>query len=170
MDRLDRMYSILKRAISETRPGLESSPFTVADIHQQILPFRHYRQELELDTNDEYELTLMELVSGARGYLEVDEQLRDELGKELKSKTPEPSRVRDFADAQVSLSSAAKGPSDASEKLDQCRYCGGDLPTGRKLQYCPHCGQNLQVRNCSAWGAEVESGWKFCVACGKTLS
>jgi len=194
MDALDRMFHALVRAIRAKHPALLSAPFTVGDLHQQILPYRHFRRELDLETNQEYELVLMELLTGARGYLDVDDRLRDELGKELAAASPEPSRVREFVDAQVSVNAVAqaKVPTTATPTRSHaqpspsapppasapaavanggalCRYCGGDLPAGRSMNYCPHCGQNLQVLNCTACGAEVEAGWKFCVSCGKAV-
>ena len=48
-----------------------------------------------------------------------------------------------------------------------CRYCGQPLPEGRDVQFCPSCGQNLRVRRCAACSAELETGWKFCVSCGR---
>lgn len=197
MDAIDRMFQTMVRAIQARQPALLTAPFTVGELHQQILPYRHFRRELGLETNQEYELILMELLTGARGYLDVDERLRDGLGRELMASSPEPSRVRDFADAHVTINasalaqlspgqaataptartsaSAAPRPrvSDGSTTptgAPVCRYCGGELPMGRPLRYCPNCGQNLQVKNCPACGAEVEAGWKFCVACGKGVS
>lgn len=196
MDALDRMFHALVRTLRAKQPALLTAPFTVSELHQQILPYRHFRRELELETNQEYELVLMELLTGARGYLDVDDRLRDELGKELVAASPEPSRVREFADAQVSVNAAAQTKVPATtpttgQPLQQtrspagvtaaatetaelgdglpCRYCGGILPAGRAMNYCPHCGQNLQVLNCPACGAEVEAGWKFCVSCGKAV-
>lgn len=191
MDALDRMFHTLVRTLRVKSPALLSAPFTVSDLHQQILPYRHFRRELQLETNQEYELVLMELLTGARGYLDVDERLRDGLGKELRTSSPEPSRVREFADANVSVNAAAQTkvpvavPTPAGGKVvemrpssqmgdsadgSRCRYCGGELPHGRLMNFCPHCGQNLQVLNCAACGAEVEAGWKFCVSCGKAVT
>ena len=192
MDALDRMFHVLVRTLRAKQPALLSAPFTVGELHQQILPYRHFRRDLQLESNQEYELVLMELLTGARGYLDVDERLRDELGKELKAASPEPSRVREFSEANVSINAAAQTrvpvavPTPASQEIpairpsarlsdvradgSQCRYCGGDLPLDRAMNYCPHCGQNLQVLNCSACGAEVEAGWKFCVSCGKAVT
>jgi len=197
MDALDRMFQVLVRTISAKYPALLTAPFTVGELHQQILPYRHFRRDLGLETNQEYELILMELLTGSRGYLDVDERLRDQLGKELNASSPEPGRVREFADSHVAINAAAltaisEGPSQsavtaapegrgvaaatpaapavASAGGPRCRYCGGELPMGRLLHFCPHCGQNLQVLNCPACGAEVEAGWKFCVACGKAVS
>jgi hypothetical protein len=199
MDALDRMFHVLVRALQSRQPALLSAPFTVGELHQQILPYRHFRRELGLETNQEYELVLMELLTGARGYLDVDEQLRDRLGKELMASSPETSRVRDFAEAHVSINPTAlaavpntrpsagaevrpslaqrismaspTGVATVAESANpRCRYCGVDLPMGRPLRFCPSCGQNLQVKNCPACGAEVEAGWKFCVACGKAVA
>lgn len=194
MDAVDRMFHVLVRTIRTKHPAYLSAPFTVADVHQQIMPYRHFRRELSLETNQEYEMTLMQLLTGARGYLDVDERLRDVFGKELASRSPEPSRVREFADAQVSLNAAAANaigggasapaasgasrsagsdiPAAAAHPVQssaRCRFCAGELPKGRDLHFCPHCGQDLRVAHCPACGAETEEGWKFCVACGKTI-
>lgn len=205
MDALDRMFRVLVRTLQAQQPALLTAPFSVGELHQRILPYRHFRRELGLETNQEYELVLMQLLSGARGLLDVDERLRDELGKELASSAPEPARVRDFAENQVSVNpkalaelavpatAAGESPAPASSprtvispgakagaksathdsdapRSGGCRYCGGALPSGRVANYCPHCGQNLQVHNCPACGAELEEGWKFCVACGKEVA
>src|SRR5438477_11661782 len=107
MDALDRMFQVLVKTLREKQPALLNAPFTVGELYQQILPYRHFRRELGMETNQEYELILMELLTGARGYLDVDERLRDNLSKELNSTAPEPGRVRDFADAHVTVSSGA---------------------------------------------------------------
>jgi predicted RNA-binding Zn-ribbon protein involved in translation (DUF1610 family) len=48
-----------------------------------------------------------------------------------------------------------------------CRYCGQAVPEDRPVHFCPSCGQNLLARRCAACSAELEPGWKFCVACGR---
>jgi hypothetical protein len=184
METLNRVFEVLVRTIRSKRPDLLRTPFTVGELYQQILPFRHYRRELELETIAEYELALMHLLSGAGGLLDVDEKLRDQLGREVTLPNADPSRVRDFADASVSLNPQAEarvakvttaprasGVMRAPQLTGapRCRYCGGSLPEGRELHFCPHCGQNLQVFNCPGCGADIEAGWKFCVSCGKSV-
>ena len=51
-----------------------------------------------------------------------------------------------------------------------CRYCGGVLPSGRRIVFCPHCGQDLTTVNCQACGTELELGWKFCTTCGRPVA
>lgn len=49
-----------------------------------------------------------------------------------------------------------------------CPYCAQPVPVGRTIRFCPSCGQNLLVRRCAGCSAEIESGWKFCVTCGRS--
>jgi Double zinc ribbon len=196
MDAIDRMFNVLVQAVRESQPRYLSQPFEVAELYQSLLPYRHFRRELALETNEDYELTLMQLLSGVRGYLIVDDRMRDALERELGAPNPDPGAFRQFADAQVALSPVAvqklgHTPEGRVESRDsggstvrlstpasmaaaaaaadelRCRYCSGKLPQGRKVVFCPHCGQNLTVVNCSACGAELEVGWKFCVSCGR---
>jgi hypothetical protein len=131
MDTLDRMFTVLVRNLRTKQPAALTGPISVADLHQQILPYRHYRRELGIETNQEYELALMELLSGARGYLDVDERLRDALGKELSSTSPEPSRVRDYADSQVSINPQALAKIPGSPASKTASASGSAAGSGR---------------------------------------
>jgi hypothetical protein len=107
MDNLDRMYRHLVRVIRSRFPQNLVQPFTVADLNQTILPYRLHRRELGLETNDDYELALTELVSGSRDYLIVDDKLRDTLGAALAEVNPDPSAFKQFAQSIVALSPSA---------------------------------------------------------------
>ena len=107
MDNLDRMYRHLVRVIRSRFPQHLVQPFTVADLNQTILPYRLHRRELGLETNDDYEVTLTELVAGARDYLIVDEKMRDTLGAALAEVNPDPSAFKQFAQSTVALSPSA---------------------------------------------------------------
>jgi len=107
MDNLDRMYRHLVRVIRSRFPQHLAQPFSVADLNQTILPYRLHRRELGLETNDDYEITLTELVSGSRDYLIVDDRLRDTLGAALANVNPDPSAFKQFAQAMVALSPSA---------------------------------------------------------------
>lgn len=55
----------------------------------------------------------------------------------------------------------------ANMLVNGCPYCAQPIPEGRPIKFCPTCGQNLLVRRCPGCSAEIESGWKFCVTCGR---
>jgi hypothetical protein len=55
----------------------------------------------------------------------------------------------------------------ANMRVNGCPYCAQPIPEGRPTKFCPTCGQNLLVRRCPGCSAEIESGWKFCVTCGR---
>ena len=107
MDNLDRMYRHLVRVIRSRFPQHLVQPFTVADLNQTILPYRLHRRELGLETNDDYEVTLTELVSGSRDYLIVDDNVRDVLGAALAQVNPDPAAFKQFAASTVALSPSA---------------------------------------------------------------
>lgn len=107
MDNVDRMFRHLVRTVRSRFPQYLSQPFDVGELHQTILPYRLNRRELALESNDDYEITLTELLSGARGYLIVDDQMRDALRAELESVNPDPTAFKQFASARVAISPAA---------------------------------------------------------------
>jgi hypothetical protein len=107
MDNLDRMFRHLVRTVRAKYPQYLTQPFDVAELNQNILPYRHHRRELGLDTNEDYEITLTELLSGAREYLIVDDRMRDTLRAELASTNPDPSAFKQFASATVSIAPQA---------------------------------------------------------------
>ena len=174
MDALDRMFAVLVRNLRAKQPALLTGPISVADLHQQILPYRHFRRELGIETNQEYELVLMELLTGARGYLDVDERLRDELGKELASLSPEPSRVRDFADAQVSINPQALSKIPAPAPLAGDGAGGLDVRTGSDArEYAPPPGMVRAATGsrCRYCGGDLPStrAMNYCPHCGQNL-
>ena len=112
MDDVDRMYRHLVRTIRATSPQLLTQPFQVGDIYTTILPYRLHRRDLGVETNQDYEMALLELLSGSRGYLAVDDRMREELGMALRATSPDPSVIRNFATARVALAP------DALERLE----------------------------------------------------
>ncbi len=119
MDNVDRMYRHLVRTIRSRFPQYLSQPFEVGELHQTIMPYRHHRRELGLETNEDYEMTLTELLSGERQYLIVDDRMRDKLLSELAAVNPDPGAFKQFATSTVALSPAAlrsleAGPAEES--------------------------------------------------------
>src|SRR6201999_3903238 len=97
----------LARTIRSKFPQYLTQPFDVSELHQTILPYRHHRRELGLETNEDYEITLTALLAGERDYLIVDDLMKDALKKELATPNPDPSAFKQFAGKTVALSPAA---------------------------------------------------------------
>lgn len=55
---------------------------------------------------------------------------------------------------------------DAAARM-RCPFCGGLLPPRMMINFCPHCGMGQDVGKCHACGADMDVGWRFCVACGE---
>jgi len=308
MDPLDRLLRRLVQNIRGGYPEYLTRPFEVAELYQVLVPYRLNRRELELETNQDYELVVTQLLAGERGYLKGDADMQQALRRELASPNPDTGAFRRFAAARVALSPdilrrldvrpdvrpdagrasadpptvpisreaepvatrpvAADTPTDVTitavtdgatprPALDElpahtttaeapdgdsspapsaprvlrpftvastppaavvpsptaspspqtvspqaaspqravradaappsppetmtapsrqtktiagggsCRYCGGELPEGRRITFCPHCGQNLTIIHCPACSTELDVGWRFCTTCGR---
>ena len=119
MDELDRLYRLLVDTIKSQQPELLARPFEVADIYQSILPYRLHRRALGMETNSDYEMTLLRLLSGERGYVIGDEEMQDGLRRELATPNPDPGAFRSYAQSHVGLAA------DALRRLEQGSFAGG---------------------------------------------
>ena len=113
MDELDRLYRLLVETIRSQQPELLTRPFEVADIYQALLPYRLHRRALGLETNSDYEMALLRLLSGERGYMIGDDEMQDALRRELATPNPDPGAFRAYASSHVALAA------DAVRRLDQ---------------------------------------------------
>jgi hypothetical protein len=113
MDEIDRIFRLLVETIRTQEPELLSRPFEVADLYQSLLPYRLHRRELGLETNSEYELALLRLLSGERGYLVGDDEMQEALRRELATPNPDTGAFRAYAMSHVSVAA------DAVRRLDQ---------------------------------------------------
>lgn len=107
MDDLDRTFRRLVQNIRNGFPEYLTRPFEVAEIYQSIIPYRHNRRELAIDTNQDYELALCQLLAGARGYIEGEEIMQETIRRELGGANPNTSIYREFAATRVTLSTTA---------------------------------------------------------------
>src|SRR5213082_1266138 len=106
---LERIAKHLVETVRARFPQYLTQPFDVGELHQNILPYRHHRRDLGLETNEDYEFAMLRLLSGAGDFLTVDDRMRDVLQKELASPNPDPAAFRQFASASVALSPSALG-------------------------------------------------------------
>ncbi len=96
MDDLDRMFRRLLQNVRDGYPNYLTRPFEISELYQNLIPYRHNRRELEIETNEDYELALVRMLSGERGYVRADEAVQRAMQQELRSPNPNPSSFRAF--------------------------------------------------------------------------
>jgi hypothetical protein len=121
MDDLDRMFRRLIQNIRNGYPEYLTQPFEVSELFQNLIPYRHNRKELEIDTNEDYEIALCQMLAGERSLLVGDDVMRETLREQLASSNPNTAIYREFAASRVVLvpeavrrADAAAGPMDSS--------------------------------------------------------
>jgi len=103
-DVLRRFHRALVREIQASNPQLLSSPFSVAEIYQNLVPYRTHRDEIGVEMNADYEHALLRLLAGEHDFLTIESRTaRQEIREELESPNPNTSLYRDFAAADVRL-------------------------------------------------------------------
>ncbi len=114
MDVLDRLHTRLLRGM-EARGGRTDEPFTVAELYQQLIPYRAVRGELSLLELAPYEHALLRLLAGERGYLRLaDADVVEDLRRELREPNPILGVYRDYAEVRVWLTTNGGG-----EEMDE---------------------------------------------------
>jgi hypothetical protein len=107
MDDLDRVFHRLVSNIRHRHPEYLTLPFTVQELYETLIPYRHHRRELGIETNQDYEIAVTRLLSGERDYLQADPEMRDKLAGDLASPHFDTGAFREFAGAKVSLAPEA---------------------------------------------------------------
>lgn len=101
-DVLERFLEVLVQEISATRPEYLTAPFTVAEIYQDLVPYRTHRDLIGVEMNGDYEEVLFRMLAGEGDYLLLDSEVaRQELQRELATTNPNMALFREFAAADV---------------------------------------------------------------------
>lgn len=105
-DELDRLFELLVTALArETRVAV---PFPAADVYERLVPYRSNRSRLNVATHQDYEMAVLRLLSGERGYLRLEpENVREAMAVEVSAPNPDPAYFRSFPDAQVMVNGRA---------------------------------------------------------------
>lgn len=97
-----RLFEVLVDEIRSQRPELLEDGFTVAEIYQNLVPYRTHRDRIGVEMNGDYEHALLRLLAGEGEYLEVgSEAARRRFREELESVRPETGIYRKFAAVEV---------------------------------------------------------------------
>ena len=100
---LDRIFERLMRTLSAGGPDQLRAPFTVSEIVQALVPYRTYRNELGVDTLQDYEHAVLELLAGERGFLVCDPDTVSVIRKELASPDPDTGLLRRLLTVEVRM-------------------------------------------------------------------
>ncbi len=244
-DVLARLHLALVQALRSRGPDALERPVTVAEVYQDLIPYRVARAVAGIELNADYEHALLRLFAGEGGRVRLEPATaREELLRELDSPNPNVSLYRKFAacDAWITVppelarppqaSAAPAAGGDTSERPaasaepkgaaasspggtpaatatagptagtsaaaaitsslmsgrpqagaeaprsaggngpaaapapGACAFCKERLPEGRPVRFCPYCGTDQSKTPCARCGEVLESGWKYCIACG----
>jgi hypothetical protein len=179
MDDLDRLFQRLVHNIRFRSPEYLTVPFTVQDLYETLVPYRHHRRELGIETNQDYETAVARLLSGERGYVRTDPELQDKLRKELASVNPDPGIFRDAAGTRVSLEQsalAAVGVTTAEQvgttTGPSSRQTPDAAPASASASSIPAMGDVEVPQGCRYCGGTLPEGRavSYCPHCGMNLS
>ncbi len=107
-DELDRLFGRLVQALAETGPGRLAVPFATAELYERLVPYRSNRAKLNVATHQDYEMTVLRLLAGERGYARLEPgDVQEALQREAKTANPDTALFRNFPDAQVMINRIA---------------------------------------------------------------
>jgi len=193
MDDLDRLFQRLVHNIRNGHAEYLSVPFTVQELYDTLVPYRHYRRDLGIETNQDYEAAVMRLLSGENGYVRSDQSMQDRLKEELASQHPDLGAFRDYAETRISLvpdavqkigvsipaqnaggysvGTLASGATGGNGSTESTSFSVPSISTMEQSEGCRFCGgtlpQGRPVIYCPHCGQNLAA--KHCAGCGAEL-
>lgn len=102
MTPVERLHQALVDALIQSRPHALDQPVTVAEIYQDLVPYRNVRSDLGFAMNADYEHALLQLLAGVEDLARIEPiEIREQLRLELESSNPDVGLFRDFAPCDV---------------------------------------------------------------------
>jgi hypothetical protein len=90
--------------LADLDPSRINGPVDVNELYQSLVPYRTHRAALAIDSHDDYEMTLLRLLAGERGYAFVEpEEARVALAAEAGTVNPDTGAYRRHGTAQVTF-------------------------------------------------------------------
>jgi hypothetical protein len=101
-DELDRLFECLVETLA--RDARIAVPFPAADLYERLVPYRSNRSRLGVATHQDYEMTVLRLLAGERGFVQLDPtDVREGMQREVTAANPDPAFFRNFPDAQIMI-------------------------------------------------------------------
>ena len=90
--------------VAELDPSRIHGPVEVTELYQRLIPYRTHRTVLGLDSHEDYEMTLLRLLAGERGYAFVEpEEARGALVHEASAVNPDTGLYKRYGAARVTF-------------------------------------------------------------------
>jgi hypothetical protein len=193
-DDLDRLFERLVRVLAEDAPGRLAVPFPACEVYERLVPYRSNRSILRVATRQDYEMAVLRLLSGERGYASLEPgDVREALRREARESNADTGLFRQFPEAILSLNriaaerflrgDGAYAPPPASLPLESPQAAEvAEQPAEKEVEspfelaepseppeQCPYCGETLpagrKVNFCPQCG-QPPSGELRCPSCG----
>lgn len=101
-DELDRLFEHLVEVLA--RSARLAVPFPAAELYERLVPYRSNRSRLKVATHQDYEMTVLRLLAGERGFVQLDPtDVREAMQREVTAFNPDPAFFRNFPEAQVMI-------------------------------------------------------------------
>ncbi|HYU90962.1 MAG TPA: zinc ribbon domain-containing protein [Gemmatimonadales bacterium] len=172
-DDLDRLFERLVSVLADDAPGRLAVPFPAAEVYERLVPYRSNRSILKVATHQDYEMAVLRLLAGERGYASLEPaEVQDALQREAGESNPDTALFRQFPDAILSLNrlaaerflrgdrayapppppplapppdsvEAADGEEDHSEKPSLAGAAFELAEQSETPRQCPYCGETL---------------------------
>jgi hypothetical protein len=112
------LYQALVDALHARGDAAPDRPVTVAEIYQELVPYRGVRETLGFELNADYEHALLRLLAGEDELLRLEPtSARDELRQELESPNPYVGLYRKFAACDVWVKFAPRAAEPVAEPI-----------------------------------------------------
>jgi len=99
-----RLFEGIVTVLAERDPKRFETGFVVAELYQQIVPYRTHRDLLGFASHQDYDSAILGLLAGVGNYARVEpDEVRQTLAAEVESPNPDPTLFREFAGARVRL-------------------------------------------------------------------
>lgn len=131
----ERLYEVLAEEIRANRPDLLDRSFTVAEIYQELVPYRTHRDRIGVEMNGDYEHALLRLLAGEGGHLRLEsEAARRRLREELESVRPDTSIYRNFAACEVRMADEGREEGGGPDRVGEGSGRGAPRPEDEALR------------------------------------
>ncbi len=175
-DDLDRLFERLVSVLAADAPGRLAVPFPAAEVYERLVPYRSNRSVLKVATHQDYEMAVLRLLAGERGYASLEPaEVQDALRREAGESNPDAGLFRHFPDAILSLNRLAAerslrgdrayappSPAPLAPPPESSDSAEREEAEGEQAEKAPLAGAAFEL-------AEQSESPRQCPYCGETL-